>query len=115
MMGKSHVQRFERDHDRLLTGRMEAEERDLAQREQGGLDADCECQDGMFPRGRPGRRRFLFGAGTAASSALIAQHAVAAEGNRAPPGAVLYDVATDPTREQGRPVAEDGGYGSRSQ
>jgi sulfane dehydrogenase subunit SoxC len=33
----------------------------------------------------------------------------------APPGAVLYDVAADPTKEQGRPTGEDGGYGTRSQ
>jgi sulfane dehydrogenase subunit SoxC len=87
----------------------------MLMRDQDGANEDCECQEGMFPRGRAGRRGFLFGAGTTASTAVLAGRAMAAEANRAPPGAALYDVAPDPTREQGRPVAGDGGYGTRSQ
>ncbi len=49
-------------------------------------------------------------AGVAGSSAL----AQAAD-QKAPPGAFHFDVPADPTKEQGRAVAADGGYGSRSQ
>ena len=34
---------------------------------------------------------------------------------KAPPGAVEYPVQADPTKEQGRMMGVDGGYGSRSQ
>ena len=34
---------------------------------------------------------------------------------KAPPGAIHFGVPDDPTKEQGRAVAADGGYGSRSQ
>ena len=34
---------------------------------------------------------------------------------KAPPGAIHFSVPDDPTKEQGRAVAADGGYGSRSQ
>lgn len=102
-------------HERLIEEMIEAEARALAERRQNSAEEDCPCQNGMFPRGRAGRRRFLFGAGTAASTALLAGQAMAAEANRAPPGAVAYDVPADPTRQQGRPVAGDGGYGTRSQ
>ena len=60
------------------------------------------------PRG-PDRRRFLIGA-VAGAGALAARQVAAA-----PPGAVDYPVADDPTKEQGRAIGEDGGYGSRSQ
>ena len=36
-------------------------------------------------------------------------------GTKAPPGAQSFDVPADPTKELGRAVAADGGYGSRSQ
>jgi sulfane dehydrogenase subunit SoxC len=61
------------------------------------------------------RRRFLSGVGMAAATAgavaLTARPAAA----KAPPGAIEYPVQADPTREQGRVMGEDGGYGSRSQ
>ncbi len=72
---------------------------------------DCECRDGMFPRLPASRRKFLFAAGSAASLA----GSTAALAQKAPPGAVYHDVPPDPTKEPGRPVAADGGYGSRSQ
>ena len=73
---------------------------------------DCDCKDGMFPRASPtNRRRFLFAAGSVAGLA----GSTAAFGQKAPPGAGNYDVPADPTKVQGRPIGEDGGYGSRSQ
>ncbi|MGH9695426.1 MAG: molybdopterin-dependent oxidoreductase, partial [Bryobacteraceae bacterium] len=78
-------------------------------------DEECDCKEGMFPRaGITDRRNFLFAAGSLAGvvgSSVLAQ----AADDKAPPGAVHYSVAEDPTKEQGRPVAGDGGYGSRSQ
>ena len=47
----------------------------------------------------------------AVSSSALAQPA----GQKAPPGAIHFDVPADPTKEQGRAVLADGGYGSRSQ
>jgi sulfane dehydrogenase subunit SoxC len=69
----------------------------------------------MFPsRSLPNRRNFLVAAGSTAgaAAALFANPAVA---QKAPAGAQYFDVPADPTKEQGRPVAGDGGYGSRSQ
>ena len=65
----------------------------------------------MFPRSPASRRKFLFAAGSAASLA----GSTAALAQKAPPGAVYYDAPADPTKELGRAVAADGGYGSRSQ
>jgi sulfane dehydrogenase subunit SoxC len=65
---------------------------------QGGADAECACKDGMFPL----RRRFLFGAGTAAAVASSLR------ANATP------SVPADPTRVQGRATGADGGYGARS-
>jgi sulfane dehydrogenase subunit SoxC len=61
----------------------------------------------MFPS-RPvsSRRGFLLAAGSSAgaAAALLAH----------PAGAQHFNVPADPTKEQGRPVAGDGGYGSRA-
>jgi sulfane dehydrogenase subunit SoxC len=84
-----------------------AEARQLAQREA----QECDCKDGMFPRAPASRRKFLFAAGSAASLA----GSTTAFAQKAPPGAVYYDTPADPTKELGRAVAADGGYGSRSQ
>jgi len=77
---------------------------------------DCPCREGMFPRGKVSRRGLLFAVGSTVgvSSASLVRPAQAAALS-APPGSVHYDVAADPTKEQGRPTFEDGGYGSRSQ
>jgi sulfane dehydrogenase subunit SoxC len=98
---------------------VEAEHRMLAARradEAGADDPDCPCKDGMFPRAtsaKTGRRGVLFAAGSAlAAAALTPRRAVA---QTAPAGAVWRDVPADPTKEPGVPVAEDGGYGTRSQ
>ncbi|MBI5113507.1 MAG: sulfite dehydrogenase [Rhodovulum sp.] len=66
----------------------------------------------MFPAGpAASRRRFLFAAGSAGAAAVAAP----ALAQTAPPGAQYFAPQADPTKEQGRPVAGDGGYGSRSQ
>ncbi len=69
---------------------------------------DCACRQGMFPG--LSRRGMLLG-GALLGGALAARPARA----EAPPGAVEYPVQPDPTREQGRVILDDGGYGSRSQ
>ena len=83
------------------------ETRHVAQR----IAQECDCKDGMFPRRQASRRRFLFAAGSVAGVAT----STASLAQKAPPGAVYYDVPADPTKELGRAVAADGGYGSRSQ
>jgi len=92
-----------------IAGMIEAEQRAIAARK--AAEAECSCKDGMFPN--PGRRRVLVAAGSALAAAF-ASGAVRAQ-TKAPPGAVLRDVPDDSTREPGTPIAEDGGYGSRSQ
>jgi len=78
------------------------------------LDEECPCQEGMRPQAKLGRRQLLLSAAsTLGASALAVGAARAAEA--APPGAVHYDVPEDPTKEQGRPLLADGGYGTRSQ
>jgi sulfane dehydrogenase subunit SoxC len=85
----------------------EAEARRLAVRQ------DCECKDGMFALA--GTRRQLFaGTGLVAAvgmTTLLPRSAAA----QAPPGAIDYPVPADSTKEQGRMMGVDGGYGSRSQ
>ena len=77
---------------------------------------DCQCQEGMRPAWQTGRRGLLFAAGSLAgtAAAMVPRPASAATAV-APAGAFHFDVAADPTKEQGRPTGDDGGYGSRSQ
>jgi sulfane dehydrogenase subunit SoxC len=107
---RAHNERVEQ----MIAAMIAAEERHLTER--AVEQSDCDCKDGMFPKRAPSNRRaFLFAAGSttgAAAAALITSAAVA---QQAPPGAQHFDVSTDPTKVQGRPVAGDGGYGSRSQ
>lgn len=93
--------------DMIATEKRQIEERRLQE--------ECACKDGMFPR--VDRRHLLFAAGSSAGSLALAAltRRTAAEGLKAPPGAQLFDVPADPTKEPGRPIAGDGGYGSRSQ
>src|SRR3569623_2099565 len=80
-----------------------AEQRHIAER----LREDCECKDGMFPRRAiSSRRGFLFAAGSIIGAAGVSSIA-RAESPKAPPGAALYDVPDDPTKVQGRPVADE--------
>ncbi len=74
---------------------------------------DCECKQGMFALAAT-RRGFFGGAGMVAAVGMTAMLPRPAQG-KAPPGAVEYPVPADPTREQGRMMGVDGGYGSRSQ
>jgi sulfane dehydrogenase subunit SoxC len=94
---------------RMADEMVQAEARHVARR--SAQDIDCDCKDGMFPSASfADRRTFLFAAGSLALAApAIAQTA------KTPPGAIQFPVPDDPTKEQGRPVAADGGYGSRSQ
>jgi sulfane dehydrogenase subunit SoxC len=73
----------------------------------------CECRQGMFALAAT-RRQLFGGAGLIAAvgmTGMLPRTAAA----KAPPGAVEYPVPDDSTKEQGRMMGEDGGYGSRSQ
>jgi sulfane dehydrogenase subunit SoxC len=100
---------YDEKSQRMADEMVMAEARHMAQRRRS--EDDCACKDGMFPRASASRRGFLFAAGSAAGLA----GSTAALAQKAPPGAVYYDVPADPTKQLGRPVAADGGYGSRSQ
>ena len=73
----------------------------------------CECRRGMFALAAT-RRQMFGGAGLVAAVGMTAMLPNAVQA-KAPPGAVEYDVPDDPTKEQGRVMGVDGGYGSRSQ
>src|SRR3954454_16248809 len=74
---------------------------------------DCDCKDGMFALAAT-RRQLFAGTGLVAAVGMTAMLPRAADA-KAPAGAVEYPVQADPTKEQGRVMGEDGGYGSRSQ
>ncbi|MFG6562232.1 sulfite dehydrogenase [Sulfitobacter sp. 1A15299] len=74
-----------------------------------GAQEDCDCKEGMF---NGLSRRGLLAGGFAMGGAAIAGGRAAAD---VPPGAHDYYVQPDPTKEQGRTILDDGGYGSRSQ
>src|SRR5262249_53910332 len=73
----------------------------------------CKCKEGMFALAAT--RRQLFGsAGFIAAVGMTTMLPRSGEA-KAPPGAVEYPVPADSTKEQGRMMGVDGGYGSRSQ
>ncbi len=112
-MGKPAVI-YDEKTKRIADAMVAAEARHLA----AGTAAleDCDCKEGMFPtRTSTSRRAFLFAAGSTTGAAAAAMFGGAAAAQTAPPGAHYFAVPADPTKEQGRPVAGDGGYGSRSQ
>src|SRR5207247_2670747 len=76
--------------------------------------AECDCTTCLCRT--PVRRGILFAAGSALAATMAASllPARAAE-RKAAAGAVSRDVPDDPTKVPGTPIAEDGGYGSRSQ
>jgi sulfane dehydrogenase subunit SoxC len=74
---------------------------------------DCDCKQGMFALAAT-RRQMFGGAGLVAAVGMTAMLPRGAEA-KAPAGAVEYPVPDDPTKEQGRLMGVDGGYGSRSQ
>ena len=75
----------------------------------------CPCQEGMFPQVDARRRGLLFAAGSSLAAMPFLSGPTRAEEAGAPPGSVHYDVPADPTKEQGRPIGANGGYGTRSQ
>src|SRR4051812_41635768 len=85
----------------------ESAAREIAARE------DCDCKGGMFALAAT-RRQMFGGAGLVAAVGMTAMLPRAAQA-KAPPGAVEYDVQADSTKEQGRMMGVDGGYGSRAQ
>jgi sulfane dehydrogenase subunit SoxC len=105
---------FDENAERMIDGMIAAEARHLAQR--AAEKEICDCKDGMFPAHAPANRRdFLFAAGSSAGAAAVAIVSGSAVAQQAPPGAIRFDAPADPTRQQGRAVGADGGYGSRSQ
>ena len=109
MAGRFDPDLYDERARQMAEGLVEAERHILAEKKR--LE-HCACKDGMFPD--PSRRRLLKGAvalAGATSAGLLARGAAAAT----PPGAVEYDVPEDPTKVQGRPTGDDGGYGTRSQ
>jgi sulfane dehydrogenase subunit SoxC len=96
---------------RMMDGLVAAETRAMAAR--AAQPEDCDCKDGMYAV-PTSRRHFLMAAGSTAGAAMLASPA-AAQTPQAPPGSAYFPVPPDPTKEPGRPVAGDGGYGLRSQ
>src|ERR1044071_1078268 len=74
---------------------------------------DCDCKEGMFALAAT-RRQLFAGTGLVAAVGMTAMLPRAANA-KAPPGAVEYPVQADTTKEQGRVMGVDGGYGSRAQ
>ncbi len=74
---------------------------------------DCECKEGMFALAAT-RRQLFAGSGLVAAVGMSVMLPGKANA-KAPPGAVEYPVPADSTKEPGRVMGEDGGYGSRSQ
>ena len=74
---------------------------------------ECDCKEGMFALAAT-RRRMLGGAGLIATVGMTPVFPRNAQA-KAPPGAIEYPIPADPTKEQGRVMGVDGGYGSRSQ
>jgi sulfane dehydrogenase subunit SoxC len=96
---------------RLIDAMIIAEQRHLRERR---TEEACACKEGMFPGKLPtSRRSFLLAAGSTAGAAFAG--AARAGEQKAPPGAQFFEAPADPTKELGRAVAADGGYGSRSQ
>ena len=85
----------------------EAQAREIAALE------DCKCKEGMFALATSRRALLSVAGGVAATSAAAVLPRPAKA--KAPPGAVEYPVQADSTKELGRMMGVDGGYGSRSQ
>jgi sulfane dehydrogenase subunit SoxC len=73
----------------------------------------CECRDGMFALA-PSRRALFGGAGLVAAVGMTTMLPGGAAA-KPPAGATEYPVPADPTKEPGRMLGIDGGYGTRSQ
>src|SRR3954449_4491969 len=86
--------------------------REAQAREIAALE-NCDCKEGMFALAGT-RRHLLSGAGLVATVGMTAMLPRSANA-KSPAGAVEYPVPSDPSKEPGRMMGEDGGYGSRSQ
>lgn len=96
---------------------MSQDRSNIEKSQSGDSEYDCPCQEGLRPEINLARRKLLFSAVAAtASSTLIPHPAQAGEQQKAPPGATLYEVPDDATKEMAsRGVFSDDGYGTRSQ
>jgi sulfane dehydrogenase subunit SoxC len=104
---------YDEKAQRMANAMIAVEARHMARRK-AELE-DCDCKKGMFPTaGVTDRRKFLFAAGSSLAGVAGAASLAQAQ-DKAPPGAIHFNVPDDPTKEQGRAVNADGGYGSRSQ
>ena len=116
MSGENSNQDYDEPTQALIQGMIKAEQQAIAKRKKESKpeSEECECKDGMFPESGSdtltSRRQFL--AATAGAAALAAGSVANAA---IPAGAMDYPVQDDPTKVQGRPTNDDGGYGSRSQ
>jgi sulfane dehydrogenase subunit SoxC len=112
MIMKVDPVRFDDRAQHMADGLVQTESWHIAQRR---AEEQCDCKEGMFPGKVHGNRRaFLTAAGSAAG--LLASSALSrAADQKAPPEAIQFAAPEDPTKEPGRAVAADGGYGSRSQ
>src|ERR1700739_1207371 len=103
----AHAQAIAEALSRLGEPITEVQAREIAARQV------CDCQEGMFALA-PTRRGLLGSAGLVAAvgaTAMLPRASLA----KPPPGTVEYQVPEDPTKEPGRLMGVDGGYGSRSQ
>ena len=113
-MDKRESVAYDEKARRIIDEMIMAEARHIARRKTTE-EQERDCEDGMFSRaGLIDRRRFLFAAGSLAGVVGASTVARAAD-QKAPPGAIHFDVPDEPTKEQGRAVAADGGYGARAQ
>jgi len=107
MRRKDNTSGYHEATRRVIKDMIDAENRALSKEQEA---AECDCKDGMFPA--INRRGFLTSMAMAAgtgTAALLSNKAAATA------GAVDYKVQPDPTREPGRPIGSNRGYGSRSQ
>ena len=74
---------------------------------------DCACKEGMFALAAT-RHQLFASTGLVAAVGMTAMLPRRADA-KTPPGAVEYPIPADSTKEPGRMMGEDGGYGSRSQ
>lgn len=79
---------------------------------------DRSGEGGRAPAARPTAgptRRAVLTAAAGGASLIAGTASVGGALAGAPPGAEEFPVPADPTKEQGRPTHDDGGYGTRSQ
>lgn len=99
---------YDEETRREIDAMVAAEERYLA----GCARRDARPGEAPAPPRITSRRSFLTAAAAVVGAGGLLPQIILA---KAPPGAVERPVPADPTREQGVPTGDDGGYGSRSQ